>query len=71
MSIIIISHKVKINPDNVATPMAGSVGDVGTLITLALVASFFYSYSKLIIYFLSISIEFRKNSEAYNGISLN
>jgi hypothetical protein len=26
--------------------MAGSIGDVGTLITLALVASFFYNYSK-------------------------
>ena len=44
MMIIIMSHRFKINPDNVATPMAGSIGDVGTLITLALIASFFYSY---------------------------
>ena len=45
MTIILVSKKLKINPDNVATPMAGSVGDAGTLITLAIVASFFYSHS--------------------------
>jgi solute carrier family 41 len=46
MLLIIISKKVKINPDNVATPMAGSIGDVGTLITLASIGTFFYNNSK-------------------------
>jgi solute carrier family 41 len=55
MLIIIISKKMNINPDNVATPMAGSIGDVGTLITLALVGTFFYSYSEF-----SYGIYFKK-----------
>lgn len=34
--IVMVSHHVKINPDNVATPIAASLGD---LITLSLLAS--------------------------------
>ena len=45
MSVILISKKIKINPDNVGTPIAGSLGDVGTLITLATISSFFYTNS--------------------------
>jgi solute carrier family 41 len=52
MSMIIISKKYNINPDNVATPVAGSVGDVGTLIILALIGTFFYRYSIINILFL-------------------
>ncbi|KAG5897819.1 hypothetical protein JTB14_011819 [Gonioctena quinquepunctata] len=35
ISVIVISHKVKLNPDNLATPMAASIGDVVSLVTLA------------------------------------
>ncbi|XP_054164146.1 solute carrier family 41 member 1-like [Oppia nitens] len=35
--VVIVSHKCRINPDNVATPIAASLGD---LITLALLAKF-------------------------------
>lgn len=49
MTIILISKKLKINPDNVGTPMAGSLGDVGTLITLASIATFFYNYSSCLL----------------------
>lgn len=46
MSFIIISKRLRLNPDNLATPIAGSIGDVGTLATLACVGSFFYAYRK-------------------------
>ena len=46
ITIILISKKLEINPDNVATPIAGSIGDIGTLITLATVGTFFYKSSK-------------------------
>jgi 20S proteasome alpha/beta subunit len=36
-----------IDKDNIACPLAGSIGDAGTLITLASIATFFYNYSKL------------------------
>lgn len=49
VSVIIISHKIKLNPDNMATPMAASIGDVVSLIVLSLWAQFLYSiHGKLI-----------------------
>jgi solute carrier family 41 len=33
--VIVISHKCKINPDNIATPIAASLGDLTTLAILA------------------------------------
>jgi solute carrier family 41 len=45
MFIIIISKKFKINPDNIATPIASSLGDVVTLAILAGIGTFFYTYS--------------------------
>ncbi|XP_018572011.1 solute carrier family 41 member 1 [Anoplophora glabripennis] len=35
ITLIIISHKIKLNPDNLATPMAASIGDVVSLIVLS------------------------------------
>ncbi|KAJ8912441.1 hypothetical protein NQ315_006108 [Exocentrus adspersus] len=35
ISLIIASHKVKLNPDNLATPMAASIGDVVSLLVLS------------------------------------
>ncbi|GIY44774.1 solute carrier family 41 member 1 [Caerostris darwini] len=40
--VVILSHKFNINPDNVATPIAASLGDVTTLGILAAVSSYLY-----------------------------
>uniref|UniRef100_A0A3Q3NFW4 Solute carrier family 41 member n=1 Tax=Mastacembelus armatus TaxID=205130 RepID=A0A3Q3NFW4_9TELE len=44
VAVIIGSRKVGINPDNVATPIAASLGDLITLSLLAGVSSLFYCY---------------------------
>ncbi|KAI3382285.1 hypothetical protein SNEBB_011379 [Seison nebaliae] len=41
--IIYISYRLKLNPDNIATPIAASLGDLITLTILTLVASTFYN----------------------------
>jgi len=40
--VILISRHYKINPDNVATPIAASLGDLTTLALLSWIASFLY-----------------------------
>jgi solute carrier family 41 len=47
--IIITAKKYNVNPDNIATPIAASLGDAVTLILLSLVGNFFYQFSKKII----------------------
>lgn len=44
IAVIIGSKKVGINPDNVATPIAASLGDLITLSLLAGVSSTLYNY---------------------------
>ncbi|TDH14480.1 hypothetical protein EPR50_G00044480 [Perca flavescens] len=44
VAVIIGSRKVGINPDNVATPIAASLGDLITLSLLAYVSSLFFCY---------------------------
>ncbi|XP_034551007.1 solute carrier family 41 member 3-like isoform X2 [Notolabrus celidotus] len=44
VAVIIGSRKVGINPDNVATPIAASLGDITTLSLLAGISSLFFSY---------------------------
>lgn len=44
VAVIIGSRKLGINPDNVATPIAASLGDLITLSLLAGVSSFFFTY---------------------------
>jgi solute carrier family 41 len=41
--VIIISYKLKLNPDNVATPFAASIGDVVSLLVLSSWASLLFS----------------------------
>lgn len=41
--VVVLSHKCNINPDNVATPIAASLGDVTTLALLAVISSYLYS----------------------------
>lgn len=48
--VVIVSHKCNINPDNVATPIAASLGDLTTLFLLANISSFlFKSIGKLFV----------------------
>ncbi|XP_013369186.1 PREDICTED: solute carrier family 41 member 3 isoform X3 [Chinchilla lanigera] len=42
--IVVGARKLGINPDNIATPIAASLGDLITLSILALVSSFFYRH---------------------------
>lgn len=42
ITVIVISHKCKINPDNIATPIAASLGDLTTLAVLASIGGFFF-----------------------------
>ncbi|XP_037107534.1 solute carrier family 41 member 1-like isoform X3 [Syngnathus acus] len=44
VAVIIVSRRVGVNPDNIATPIAASLGDVITLSLLAGVGSFFLRY---------------------------
>ena len=44
VAVIIGSRKVGINPDNVATPIAASLGDLVTLYLLARVSSMFFCH---------------------------
>lgn len=43
--VVIISRKIGINPDNVVTPIAASLGDLITLYMLSTIASYLYSES--------------------------
>lgn len=58
VAVIIISHKLKLNPDNLATPLAASIGDVVSLTMLSFIASTLYenivTYSWLSFMILSI-----------------
>lgn len=40
--VVVCAHKVNINPDNVATPIAASLGDVTTLGLLSAISSYLY-----------------------------
>ncbi|XP_074260288.1 solute carrier family 41 member 3 isoform X2 [Saimiri boliviensis] len=44
--IVIGARKLGVNPDNIATPIAASLGDLITLSILALVSSFFYRHKE-------------------------
>ncbi|CAG8768846.1 1125_t:CDS:10 [Dentiscutata erythropus] len=45
--LIILSRKFRINPDNIACPMASSLGDLFTLIILTLCSEFILSYMSI------------------------
>lgn len=54
VAVILLSNKLKMNPDNLATPLAASIGDVVSISLLSFIASllfehlgeFFTSHSK-------------------------
>lgn len=43
VAVVLVSRRFHINPDNVATPIACSLGDITTLSLLACISDFFYS----------------------------
>ncbi len=43
VTVIVISRRLGINPDNVATPVAGSLGDLTATILLASFGQFYYT----------------------------
>jgi solute carrier family 41 len=48
MAVILVSKKMNINPDNIATPIAASLGDLVTLTILSFLCTFLYQISKLL-----------------------
>lgn len=42
VAVILLSYKFKMNPDNLATPLAASIGDVVSLSILSFIASLLY-----------------------------
>lgn len=40
--VIVFSHKCRINPDNIATPIAASLGDLTTLSILTVIGGFLF-----------------------------
>lgn len=42
VAVILVSHKFNMNPDNLATPLAASIGDVVSLSILSFIASLLY-----------------------------
>lgn len=55
VTVIIVSHKVKFNPDNMATPMAASIGDVVSLLVLSTWAGLLYEVHGNIFYSFSLT----------------
>ncbi|XP_035232712.1 solute carrier family 41 member 1-like isoform X1 [Stegodyphus dumicola] len=49
LAVVVVSHKCNINPDNVATPIAASLGDVTTLALLAAISGYLYQLPDKII----------------------
>jgi solute carrier family 41 len=45
MCVILLSTKFRINPDNIATPLAASLGDLVTLLILAGIGTVLYNIS--------------------------
>jgi len=43
IAVILISYRFKMNPDNLATPLAASIGDVVSISILSIMASEFFS----------------------------
>ena len=50
VGVILVSRKCNVNPDNVATPIAASLGDLTTLGLLAWIASLLFQAKGKILY---------------------
>ncbi|XP_044765346.1 solute carrier family 41 member 1-like [Coccinella septempunctata] len=56
IGVVLFSKSLNINPDNVATPIAASLGDLTTLACLSLLASFYLKTLEKDIWFCTVSI---------------
>ena len=64
MTVIILAKQIGINPDNIATPVASSLGDLLTLIILSYFCTLLYDTSKVLFleyYVTLISLYFIKD----------
>jgi solute carrier family 41 len=43
VAVILVSNRYKVNPDNLATPLAASIGDVVSITMLSFAVSFLYA----------------------------
>jgi len=70
VAVILLSRRMNINPDNVATPIAASLGDLTTLALLSWIASLLYnaiSTNDLFIYFFVFIIFEYLRMRAFSG----
>lgn len=44
VAVILLSHRLRLNPDNCATPLAASIGDVVSLSVLSFIASTLFDH---------------------------
>lgn len=58
IAVIMISYRFKMNPDNLATPLAASIGDVVSISILSAIASEFFSRLKVEIWVLYVVFAF-------------
>lgn len=58
MFVIILSKKLRINPDNIATPIAASLGDLVTLTILSYLCTFLYEIKSIIWIHILITLFF-------------
>nr|XP_022915620.1 solute carrier family 41 member 1-like [Onthophagus taurus]XP_022915621.1 solute carrier family 41 member 1-like [Onthophagus taurus]XP_022915622.1 solute carrier family 41 member 1-like [Onthophagus taurus] len=56
IAVILLTRKLKMNPDNLATPLAASIGDVVSLIVLSTVASLLYEIHDKYFYIMFIIV---------------
>lgn len=52
VGVVLISRKFHINPDNVATPFGGSLGDLTTITLLSNVAMLLFNIMGKLLYYL-------------------
>lgn len=58
VAVIMLSYRCKMNPDNLATPLAASVGDVVSITLLSQLASFFFDLLDTKIWILYVILGF-------------
>lgn len=68
VAVIIGSRKMGINPDNVATPIAASLGDLITLSVLAGVSSIFFTYKGSSLHYTVYPLEGSNVLSAFKGL---
>ena len=68
--VIVVSHRCKINPDNIATPLAAALGDLTTLSILAGIGGLFFQIIGKISILLTIEIYRQMYSDNYTWLPI-